>query len=132
MSHCNIVICSSGSDSRSYKMYLQISSFLCDDTVCKSTCAPLGCLAPDAKECEGVMLPLYTNPNDFCSCCLDSKKCITYLKEGDACELESTLLNPKKMCGPRLSKGTFINDVTQPGGIQFCDARYKGVSITDF
>jgi hypothetical protein len=65
------------------------------------------CKAPDGKECDGIALPLYTNPNDFCGCCPDNKKCITHLKEGDVCVTQSYLPTPGSMCGPRLSKQSF-------------------------
>jgi hypothetical protein len=57
------------------------------------------------QECDGIRLPLYSNKNDFCSCCADNKKCITYLKEGDYCgPVPNYLPNPGSMCGPKLSK----------------------------
>ena len=59
------------------------------------------CEAPnEGEECEGVFLPLYENPKDFCGCC--PRKCVKFLKENEACLTSTDKLKPDSMCGPQL------------------------------
>ena len=77
------------------------TTYLCTDAFCGSQCGPKDCFIP-VEECEGILLQLYENPNDFCSCC--PHRCVTYLKEDELCSNSVDKPYPDTVCGPRLSK----------------------------
>ena len=77
-------------------------NFLCTDFFCMCQVAPKDCHIPDGEECNGVLLPLYDNTADFCSCC--PWRCVEYLSKGDHCSVIETSPYPQSICGPQLSK----------------------------
>ena len=78
-------------------------NYLCNSEFCTKECelSPNCGDEPIDEDCEdGILMQLYDNSKDFCSCC--PPKCIKYKKEDDDCEPSVSDRVPTEMCGPKL------------------------------
>ena len=83
------------------------TNYFCTEDFCSSECGPKDCFVPGGEECQGILLPLYDNGNDFCSCC--PWRCVQYLGQGEICSPKPTTPYPTEMCGEQLSKSFYLN-----------------------